>query len=253
MSFAEYKPKARRTRRLRVVLLAPGGDGVSPRPGQDSIISGLQRQLGSNTGQRFEARTVSVFRGREEGNYGKQWQAASLELSGDGYNQARQLVIICLPLDEGTCPRVLRHGPTPYMRCASGYDLLAGFQVRNLLRQSSALPSQSNILPGDVHQLPLGKAAHELRAEELQRRRRPCHQEVVRSLHAQVVRETLSGDFVVGSEDVVDLLDNVLHVGHVMILHNVFHTDDFAVLATVQSFGCQISANTVLTTESING
>ena len=55
-------------------------------------------------------------------------------------------------------------------------------------------------------------------------------------------------DLVVGLQDVVDIPDDILDVGDVVVLHNIIDTDDLSALAVIQSFRLQVVAHTILAT-----
>lgn len=55
------------------------------------------------------------------------------------------------------------------------------------------------------------------------------HQEVIRRLHADVVDETLPSDFVVGRQYVMEILDSLVEVAHVMTFRNIIKSHNFFV------------------------
>jgi hypothetical protein len=55
-------------------------------------------------------------------------------------------------------------------------------------------------------------------------------------MHAEIIDKALAGNFVVGFEDVVYLLDDVLDIRHRMALYDIFEADNGAMFTILESF-----------------
>lgn len=132
---------------------------------------------------------------------------------------------------------VTTRGPRRISECRlltrSRQYLLPCLKFRDSLLQSRTLPLGRSILTRNLFELLVRQAVDEFGRKKLQWRVGPGDKVVIRSLHAEVVHEALAGHFVVRLEDVMNLADHMVHVGHVVSLNDVVKADHDAVLAIV--------------------
>lgn len=108
-------------------------------------------------------------------------------------------------------------------------------QRSNLLQHPRTLSLHPRRLARDMLQLLWPQLTHKDRGEELEGRVWAVDEEVVGGLLDDVVDETFARDLVVGAEDVVDVLHDVVCGAHVVGARGVFQSDEWAVWVNIDS------------------
>lgn len=110
-----------------------------------------------------------------------------------------------------------------------GKNLLRLRQAVDLLAKLCSLSLHPRCFARNALKFLGGEVADEHRGEQIERTLRTSEEEMICGLLAHIVDESLAIDLVVGLEDVVYVVDDVLFVAHGLTLRNIGQTNDLAV------------------------